>query len=72
MPKFSPAVSELLPHERYYLALGRFIQRYAGIEARLQTLLWRYAEVSPEVNIFGRKSGPSNELHQAPAQIAGN
>lgn len=49
MPKFSPAVSELLPHERYYLALGLFVQRYAGIEARLQTLLWRYAEVPPEV-----------------------
>lgn len=49
MPEFSPAVSKLPAHERYYLALGRFIQRYAGIEARLQALLWRYAEVSPEV-----------------------
>ncbi len=49
MPRFSPAVSQLLPYERYYLALGMFIQRYAGIEARLQALLWRYAEVPPEV-----------------------
>ena len=49
MPKFSPAVSKLHPNEKYYLALGRFIQRFAGIEASLQSLLWRYAEVSPEI-----------------------
>lgn len=49
MPKYSPAVKDLKPHERYYLELGRFIQRFAGLEASLQSLLWKHANVSPEV-----------------------
>lgn len=49
MPKFTPAVSELAPHEKYYLMLGRFIQRFSSIEAAMQKLLSHYTDVSPTV-----------------------
>jgi hypothetical protein len=49
MPKYSQAVHQLQLHERYYLELGRFIQRFAGIEAKLQDVLWHFSGVSPEV-----------------------
>src|SRR5579862_9713778 len=38
-------LDELAAHQRYWEALGRFIDLFAGTEAIMQLVLWRYANV---------------------------
>lgn len=40
--------SQLHPQERYWMALGRFLDDFAHVESMLQTLLWVKADTSEE------------------------